>query len=186
MKSTDLIGIAIAALVLLAEYWGTRKIVMPNRFTKFLMAILFPFAVLIVAVILQPRPYLLGTVGIICLFSIPILLTVSVKNRVLHLGDVLCFLGKSHSSVGYQYYLEFDTDAFKMETQVKDLYKPREEDFVIDKHTGEQRFRRPCGGDKSAITYTLTATKTGVYQIREIVAFRGDIESEKIYRVKVK
>lgn len=32
MKSTDLIGFAIAAVVLLVEYWGTRKIVVPNRF----------------------------------------------------------------------------------------------------------------------------------------------------------
>ena len=73
-----------------------------------------------------------------------------------------------------------------METQVKDLYKPRKEDFVIDEHSGGCRFRRPCGGDESAITYTLTATKTGVYQIHEIAAFRGDIESEKIHRIKVK
>lgn len=185
MKSTDLIGFAIAAVVLLVEYWGTRKIVVPNRFIKFLLAIVLPIVALIVAVILQPKYFILGIVGLICLFSIPILLTVSVRNKVIHLGDTLHFSGKSHGSVGYQYYLEFDNTAFKMETQVKDLYKPREEDFVIDGRTGERGFRRPCGGDESVITYTLTAKKTGVYQISEIVAFRGDIESEKIYKVKV-
>lgn len=186
MKSTDLIGFAIAAVVLLVEYWGTRKIVVPNRFTKFLLAIMIPIVVLIVAVILQPKYFILGIVGIICLFSVPILLTVSVRNKVIHLGDTLSFSGKSYGSVGYQYYLEFDNTAFKMETQVKDLYKPREEDFVIDRRTGERKFIRPAGGDECAITYTLTATKKGVYQIREIAAFRGDIESEKIHRIKVK
>ena len=91
MKSIDLIGFAIAAVVLLVEYWGTRKIVVPNRFTKFLLAIVIPIVVLIVAVILQPKYFILGIVGIICLFSIPILLTVSVRNKVIHLGDTLHF-----------------------------------------------------------------------------------------------
>ena len=186
MKSTDLIGFAIAAVFLLVEYWGTRKIVVLNRFTKFLLAIVIPIVVLIVAVILQPKNYILGIVGIICLFSIPILITVPVKNKVIHIGDSLHFSGKSYSSVGCQYYLEFDNAAFKMETQVKDLYKPREDDFIIDERTGERKFRRPCGGDEQAIVYILTATKKGVYQISEIVAFRGDIESKKIYRIKVK
>lgn len=185
MKSTDLIGFAIAAVVLLVEYWGTRKIVVPNRFIKFLLAIVLPIVVLIVAVILQPKYYILGIVGIICLFSIPILLSVSTRNKVIHLGGALHFSGKSYSSVGYQYYLEFDNTAFKMETQVKDLYKPREDDFVIDGRTGERKFRRPCGGDEKKVTYTLIATKTGVYQIREIVAFRGEIKSEKIHKIKV-
>lgn len=108
-----------------------------------------------------------------------------VRNKVIHLGDTLHFSGKSHGSVGYQYYLEFDNTAFKMETQAKYLYKPREEDFFIDGRTGERKFRRPCGGDEKKVTYTLTAIKNGAYQIIEIVEFRGDIESEKIYRVKV-
>lgn len=81
MKSTDLIGFAIAAVVLLVEYWGTRKIVVPNRLIRFLLAIMIPIVVLIVAVILQPKYFILGIAGIICLFSIPILLTIPTRKK---------------------------------------------------------------------------------------------------------
>lgn len=109
------------------------------------------------------------------------------KNiKVLHQGDVISFTGRNYGSVGYQYQVEFNRDAFKEDIQTRDLYKHREEDYVYDKHTGTIRFIRPCGGDEMEVTYRLTAIKKGVYEIREITDFRGDIESEIVHKIRVK
>lgn len=193
MKSADLIGLAIVAVVLVAEYLIAKRIVLPNWLLKIMLAVFLPLVILIATCALQPVYYTLGIVGVTCILSMPFLLfALHVKKKdvetieVLHIGDIVSFTGRKYASVGYQYYLEFDNTAFKMETQVKDLYKPKKEDFVIDGHGGECGFRRPCGGDEMEVTYNLTAVKRGVFEIHEIVEFRDVVESEKIHRIKVK
>jgi len=193
MKSTDIIGIAIVAMVLITEYFIARRVILPNWFFKILLSVLLPIGVLIAICALQPMLYTLGRAGVICILSIPLLLcAIPVKARVLavikvmHTGDVMSFTGKVYGSVGYQYRVEFDKSAFSEEIQSKELYKPRLSDYHKDEKTGEMIFRRPCGSDKMDVTHILTAKRKGMYEIVEIVEFRGDVESQKVHRVLVK
>lgn len=186
MKSSDLIGIAIVAMVLIVEYFIARKIV-PFRWVKVLLSVLLPVAILIAIYALQPMFYTLGIAGVICILSIPLLLlALLVRARVLHVGDVMSFTRTVYGSVGYQYIIEFDKSAFSEEIQCKDLYRPHPSDYHKDEKTGEMVFIRPCGSDKMDVTHILTAQKKGKYEIVEIVEFRGDVESRKVHRVIVK
>jgi len=184
MKSSDLIGIAIVAMVLIVEYFIARRIIVPFRWVKVLLSVLLPVAILIAICALQPMFYTLGIAGVICILSIPLLL-LALPN-VLHVGDVMSFTRTVYGSVGYQYIIEFDKSAFSEEIQCKDLYRPHPSDYHKDEKTGEMVFIRPCGSDKMDVTHILTAQKKGKYEIVEIVEFRGDVESRKVHRVIVK
>lgn len=89
------------------------------------------------------------------------------KTKSIYLkGGQLTFSGRYWGSVGYTYEIEFDKDAFSM--QSKQTYKHPEK---VVAHM--------CGGDDGILTFTLKPRKKGVYTVIEIFKFRGQ-ETKRI------
>lgn len=104
---------------------------------------------------------------------------------VIKVHDSISFKGTTYGSVGYDYKLEFDQTAFEERTTYKELYVPRKEDYYENPRTGKMEFHAPCGSDETEETHILSAQKRGLFLIREIVIFRGDIDSEQEHWVLV-
>ena len=107
-------------------------------------------------------------------------------DYVIKVNESISFKGTTYGSVGYDYKLEFDQTAFEDRTTYKELYVPRKEDYYVNPRTGKVEFHAPCGSDEIEETHVLSAQKRGLFLIREIVIFRGDVDSEQEHWVLVK
>lgn len=78
-----------------------------------------------------------------------------------------------HSSVGYNYEIEYDKTAFLLTTKTKydNLY-------AVSKGM--------CGGDSAILTSTLIPQKKGKYIIKVVHTFRGNVNSIITYCINVK
>ena len=89
------------------------------------------------------------------------------KNKTIYLkGGQLTFAGRYWGSVGYTYEIEFDKDAFSM--QSKQTYKHPE---MVAAHM--------CGGDDGTLSFSLKPRKKGEFTVIEIFKFRGQ-ETKRI------
>lgn len=83
------------------------------------------------------------------------------KTKIIYLkGGRLTFTGRYWGSVGYTYEIEFDKDAFNM--QSKRTYKHPE---MVAAHM--------CGGDDGSLTFILKPRRKGEFTVIEIFKFRG-------------
>lgn len=89
------------------------------------------------------------------------------KTKTIYLKDGrLTFTGRYWGSVGHTYEIEFDKDAFNM--QSKRTYKHPE---MVAAHM--------CGGDDGTLSFTLKPRKKGEFTVIEIFKFRGQ-ETKRI------
>ena len=83
------------------------------------------------------------------------------KTKTIYLkGGQLTFTGRYWGSVGHTYEIEFDKEAFNM--QSKRAYKHPE---MVAAHM--------CGGDDGTLSFTLKPKKKGEFTVIEIFKFRG-------------
>lgn len=83
------------------------------------------------------------------------------KTKTIYLkGGQLTFTGRYWGSVGHTYEIEFDKEAFNM--QSKRAYKHPE---MVAAHM--------CGGDDGTLSFTLKPRKKGEFTVIEIFKFRG-------------
>ena len=87
------------------------------------------------------------------------------------IGDTIRFEGRVHASVGFNYKLDFDTDAFDSEEEFRYSYP-------------KKMAERLCGGDDAVRRFYLVPKKKGVFVIKEQIYFRGHLD-ENIVKVKV-
>ena len=96
------------------------------------------------------------------------------KNKTIYLkGGQLTFTGRYWGSVGHTYEIEFDKDAFNM--QSKRTYKHPE---MVAAHM--------CGGDDGTLSFTLKPRKKGEFTVIEIFKFRGQETKRIINTIVVK
>lgn len=89
------------------------------------------------------------------------------KTKTIYLkGGQLTFTGRYWGSVGHTYEIEFDKEAFNM--QSKRAYKHPE---MVAAHM--------CGGDDGTLSFTLKPRKKGEFTVIEIFKFRGQ-ETKRI------
>lgn len=89
------------------------------------------------------------------------------KTKTIYLkGGQLTFTGRYWGSVGHTYEIEFDKEAFSM--QSKRAYKHPE---MVAAHM--------CGGDDGTLSFTLKPRKKGEFTVIEIFKFRGQ-ETKRI------
>ena len=84
----------------------------------------------------------------------------------------IVFSGKHWGSVGYEYKLVYEDDAFAMRRR------------LVYKHPEMVEAELP-GGDEATLTYDLTPLERGTFVIREQSFFRGDLEEEICHRYTV-
>ena len=96
------------------------------------------------------------------------------KTKIIYLqGGRLTFTGRYWVSVGYTYEIEFDKDAFNM--QSKRTYKHPE---MVAAHM--------CGGDDGTLSFTIKPRKKGEFTVIEIFKFRGQETKRIINTIVVK
>ena len=96
------------------------------------------------------------------------------KTKIIYLqGGRLTFTGRYWGSVGYTYEIEFDKDAFNM--QSKRTYKHPE---MVAAHM--------CGGDDGTLSFTIKPRKKGEFTVIEIFKFRGQETKRIINTIVVK
>lgn len=89
------------------------------------------------------------------------------KTKIIYLkGGQLTFTGRYWGSVGHTYEIEFDKEAFNM--QSKRAYKHPE---MVTAHM--------CGGDDGTLSFSLKPRKKGEFTVIEIFKFRGQ-ETKRI------
>lgn len=89
------------------------------------------------------------------------------KTKTIYLkGGQLTFTGRYWGSVGHTYEIEFDKEAFNM--QSKRAYKHPE---MVAAHM--------CGGDDGTLSFSLKPRKKGEFTVIEIFKFRGQ-ETKRI------
>lgn len=89
------------------------------------------------------------------------------KTKIIYLkGGQLTFTGRYWGSVGHTYEIEFDKEAFNM--QSKRAYKHPE---MVAAHM--------CGGDDGTLSFSLKPRKKGEFTVIEIFKFRGQ-ETKRI------
>lgn len=89
------------------------------------------------------------------------------KTKTIYLkGGQLTFIGRYWGSVGHTYEIEFDKEAFNM--QSKRAYKHPE---MVAAHM--------CGGDDGTLSFSLKPRKKGEFTVIEIFKFRGQ-ETKRI------
>lgn len=89
------------------------------------------------------------------------------KPKTIYLkGGQLTFTGRYWGSVGHTYEIEFDKEAFNM--QSKRAYKHPE---MVAAHM--------CGGDDGTLSFSLKPRKKGEFTVIEIFKFRGQ-ETKRI------
>ena len=75
------------------------------------------------------------------------------------IGNEIEFTGTVHGSVGINYVLKFDSNAFSINKRYK----------YVDPFHAEMQ-----GGDEQIVNCVLTAHKAFFFQIREVLDFRGE------------
>lgn len=89
-----------------------------------------------------------------------------------NVGDKLLYSSQVFGSVGITYKLIFDDSAFEMTEVLK--YK----------HPEEVRAGM-CGADDASLLINLTCKRKGVFTVRAIHGFRGNIEKEFVHKITV-
>ena len=91
------------------------------------------------------------------------------RENIIKLGnEEIKFVGKIHSSVGWEYDISYPEEAFSMNQH-------------ITYHHPEMMEARMCGGDEATIEYTLKPLKTGLFCIGEKTHFRGNLKEWNIH-----
>lgn len=94
----------------------------------------------------------------------------AISVKTIKVGDTLTFTGTIHASVGLEYEIEYDNNAFKT--------------VINEEVLSPEKMNMP-GADKHSVTYSLTATKAGKFNIKEYELFRGDKRLIKTTKVIV-
>ena len=96
------------------------------------------------------------------------------KTKIIYRkGGRLTFTGRYWGSVGHTYEIEFDKDAFNM--QSKRTYKHPE---MVAAHM--------CGGDDGTLSFTIKPREKGEFTVIEIFKFRGQETKRIINTIVVK
>lgn len=93
--------------------------------------------------------------------------------------------GERYGSVGIWTDLSYDKSAFTCYMKRFYGYMPHSEDFRLIPETGQTEYIPPCGSDEERIEFHLTPLKRGIFKIRKIKKFRGNIEKKDIHYVFV-
>lgn len=90
---------------------------------------------------------------------------------IIKLGDVMQYSHSIHPSVGFNYSMVYDENAFNLSYDIK--YDDR---YGLDKE----------GGDLANKTYTLKSLKKGFFKVKVIHLYRGETERIITYKIIVK
>ena len=93
------------------------------------------------------------------------------SEYTINLGDIIQYSHSIHPSVGFEYSMVYDENAFKLSCNIKydDDYDPNED-----------------GGDSANQTYTLKSLKKGIFKVKVIHLFRGTTERIITYKIIIK
>ena len=97
----------------------------------------------------------------------------SIKTSNISINETFSYSSEIHASVGKDYYAQYDTSAFEMQSEIK-------------YHHPEVVNARMCGGDRAKKTMLFTPLKSGTSIIKFFHNFRGEITDSIIYYINVK